>query len=248
VELSWSTFLFEIINFLVLIWILKHFLYKPVLGVIARRQAGVEKTLSDARVLNNDAEKLKQQYETRLEHWQQERQQARDTLNRELDAERAEKMSELRDTLEQEREKVRIAETRRQADAQRKVEESALAQGARFAGKLLSQVTSQETENRLVELAIAELKQLPPERLATLLAHNGAPSNTITITSAYPMKEQQRQQLQQVLSHNGWTATIQFKEDPTLLAGLHITMGAWVLAANLRDELHGFVELSNHEQ
>ena len=62
------------------------------------------------------------------------------------------------------------------------------------------------------------------------------------------MKEQQRQQLQQVLSHNGWTATIQFKEDPTLLAGLHITMGAWVLAANLRDELHGFVELSNHEQ
>ena len=244
-ELSWSTFLLEMFNFLVLIWILKHFLYKPVLGVIAKRQEGVEKTLSDAKALNDEAEKLKQQYEVRLEHWQQERQRARDNLSRELDAERAQKMSALEDTLEQEREKVRVAETQRQADAQRKVEEGALAQGARFVGKLLSRVASPEIENRLIELTIAELEQLPPERLATLLAHNGAPSNTITVTSAYPVKEQQ---LEQVLSHNGWTSSLQFKEDPTLLAGLHITMGAWVLAANLRDELHGFSELSRHEQ
>jgi len=47
-ELSWSTFLLEIINFLVLVWILKHFLYKPVLDVIARRRSGIEKTLADA--------------------------------------------------------------------------------------------------------------------------------------------------------------------------------------------------------
>ncbi|WP_461518722.1 F0F1 ATP synthase subunit delta [Porticoccus sp.] len=247
-ELSWSTFLLEIINFLVLIWILKHFLYKPVLAVIAKRQEGVEKTLGEAKALHDDADKLKQQYEARLEHWQQERQQARDALNRELDTERSQKLSALRNTLEQEREKVRVAESRRQADAQRKVEESALAQGARFAGKLLTQVACPETEKRLVELTINELEQLPPERLAAFFTHNGASSDIITVVSAYPLAELQRQQLQQVLSHNGWTATLQFQQDPTLLAGLHITMGAWVLAANLRDELRGFSELTHHEQ
>ena len=48
-EMDWSTFILEIINFLILVWILKRFLYRPILEVIARRREGVEKTLSEAR-------------------------------------------------------------------------------------------------------------------------------------------------------------------------------------------------------
>ncbi len=33
----------------------------------------------------------------------------------------------------------------------------------------------------------------------------------------------------------------------TLLAGLQVIVGAWVLAANVRDELAGFAELSGDE-
>ena len=50
-ELSWSTFILEAINFLVLVWILKRFLYKPVLDVIERRKAGIEKIQADAKAL-----------------------------------------------------------------------------------------------------------------------------------------------------------------------------------------------------
>ena len=116
-ELSWTTFVLEIINFLVLVWILKRFLYKPVLKVIARRQAGIEKRLSDAEALHADAEKLQIQYEGRLADWEQERQQARESLARELDTERTRKMEELQTALKQEREKARVAESHRQADA-----------------------------------------------------------------------------------------------------------------------------------
>lgn len=65
-ELNWSTFILEIINFLILIWILKRFFYKPVLEVIARRRAGIEKTLEDAQALHNEAKALQKQYESRL--------------------------------------------------------------------------------------------------------------------------------------------------------------------------------------
>ena len=53
-ELNWSTFVLEILNFLVLVWILKRFLYKPVLAVIARRREGIEKSLAEARSLHED--------------------------------------------------------------------------------------------------------------------------------------------------------------------------------------------------
>ncbi len=38
-ELNWSTLLLEIVNFLVLVWILKRFLYRPVLQVIEERRS-----------------------------------------------------------------------------------------------------------------------------------------------------------------------------------------------------------------
>lgn len=246
-ELNWSTFLLEIINFLVLIWILKRFLYKPVLAIIAKRQAGIDQTLQDAQTLRSEAEQLQHQYEARLDHWQQERQQAREVLKGELQAERARKMDELKAALTAEREKLRVADTRRQADLQRKVEETAMAQGASFACRLLQQAAGPEVEARLVEMVITELGQLSPEQRKALHDNNGANAEHITVISAYPLAEPQRRQLQQTLCNNGWQASLEFKEEPALLAGLHITMGAWVLAANLRDELSGFAELADYE-
>jgi F-type H+-transporting ATPase subunit b len=44
-ELDWTTFALEIINFLALIWILKRFLYRPVLATLGQRRAGIEANL-----------------------------------------------------------------------------------------------------------------------------------------------------------------------------------------------------------
>ena len=122
-ELNWSTFILEIINFLVLVWILKRFLYKPVLEIIARRQASIDKTLADAKQLHDDAESLQQQYEGRLADWDQERKQAREKLAEELHADRARKLEELKAALEQERERAAVAEQRRLSDAQLEMED-----------------------------------------------------------------------------------------------------------------------------
>ena len=65
-EVDWTTFALEIINFLILVWILKRFFYHPVLDVIARRRAGIEKEMADAKAVEEKARVLEQQYENRL--------------------------------------------------------------------------------------------------------------------------------------------------------------------------------------
>ena len=47
-QIDWTTFALEILNFLVLVWILKHFFYQPVLAVLDKRRASVEKETADA--------------------------------------------------------------------------------------------------------------------------------------------------------------------------------------------------------
>ena len=56
--LDWMTFVLELINFLVLIWILNRFLYRPLMNVIAQRKAAIHKTLSDAEVTRSAAQAL----------------------------------------------------------------------------------------------------------------------------------------------------------------------------------------------
>ncbi len=40
----------------------------------------------------------------------------------------------------------------------------------------------------------------------------------------------------------GGAGTLRFDADPALIAGLRLSLGDWLLAANLRDELKGFAE------
>ena len=243
-ELNWSTFILEVINFLVLVWILKRFLYKPVLEMIARRKASIDKTLADAKQLHDDAEKLQQQYEGRLADWDQERKQAREKLAEELHADRARKLEELKATLEQERERAAVAEQRRLSDAKLEMEDTALAHGAQLATLILKQAAGPEVESKLVELAIDELSRLSEDKLADLRGSFGQVSEGITVTSAYLIPEDQQQRLQKAVNTvAGKDAPLRFEQDSKLLAGVRINIGAWQLAANLRDELKGFAEL-----
>jgi F-type H+-transporting ATPase subunit b len=247
VELNWSTFVLEVINFLVLVWILKRFLYKPVLNVIARRRAEIEKSLADAEALHASAKSLQQQYEGRLAEWSREKQQARDLLAVELEAERSRSISELQGALEKEREKQQVSESRRQADAIARIEERALLQGARFATRLLEQAAGPELQVRLVDMLLAELEQLPGERIQALRGGYGTVPGAVVVTSAFPLADAQRRRLKlTLLTISGPGMALRFEQDDALLAGVRIHIGAWELAASLKDELQGFVALARH--
>jgi len=246
VELNWSTFVLEIINFVILVWILKHFFYKPVLNIIERRRVGIEQTLNEAKDLHTTAEALRDQYENRLRDWEHERQQARDALQTEIDEERAQLMQELRNSLDQEREKAHVGEQRRFQILMEKAEETALTHGAQFASRLFESVAGPELEARLLDLLTDELSRLSPERLKQLRTSWWETFDEINITSAFPLKDDQRQQLEQTLRDlTKQTLAFHYEQDGELLAGLSIWIGAWVLGANLRDELKSFAELAH---
>jgi len=245
-ELNWSTFVLEIINFLILVWILKHFLYRPVLDVIARRRAGIEKSLADAKKTHDDNEILQARYKDRLAHWAQERREAQEQLARDIELERGERLAALQTELGEEREKAQVTASRHQADLMRKVEEAALAQAARFASRLLSEAAGPELETRLIDLLMDQLPTLPVERMEELRrAFNETPAAAM-VASAYPIPTFQRTALEQALrSATGNEVRLEYAQDPSLVAGARISFGPWVIRANLQDDLKSFAELTH---
>jgi F-type H+-transporting ATPase subunit b len=247
VELNWTTFILELINFVVLIWILNRFLYRPVMNVIAQRKAAIQKTLSEAETMRSDAQALQIQYENRVTEWEQEREKARAQLRDEISTERNRLLDNLRAELDQEREKAAAVEQRRLKDFAQQAEATAIAQGGAFASRLLSRLGGPELERKIIDMVREDLPNLPHDQMQAIRAASATIGLPMKIASAYPLDTAQRE----LLCHAcrtlaGREVVCEFLEDKNLIAGLRISFGSWVLRANLQDEMSFFAESSRH--
>jgi F-type H+-transporting ATPase subunit b len=238
-DLDWTTFALEAVNFLVLVWILKRFLYKPVLDVIARRRAAIEKALAEARARHAEAEALEGEYRERIRAWEQERRDARDALAREIAAERARLMEGVQAAVEEARRKADVLEERSRAEEQARREEAAVQAGLAFTARLLGRLADADLEARLVRMALEDLGGLPPERLEDLKEAVAATDAAPVVTTAFALPEPLRREVAAALRPlvGDRAEGCAFAEDPALGAGLRVSVGPWVLKGSVKDEL-----------
>lgn len=240
-DFDWSTFFIEIINFLILVWILKRFLYHPILGVVAKRRAGIEKAMADARRIEAEAGELRQQSQRELAQWKEEKEAAKAHLREELAAERERLMAELETAVAEERERCRVLDERQQYELKRAVEEQGIAQGAAFSARLLSRMATPELEARLYTLLLEDMRGLRAEDKRAVADAAVVPGLQIKVQSAFALDAVRREKLAHALADlAGNTLPIEYIENPELLAGFQVSIGPWILHANLRDELKFF--------
>lgn len=243
-ELNWTTFLLEILNFLVLLWLLKRFFYKPVQAAIGRRQAAIQQQVDDARKMKEDAQQLQQSYEQDIAALEQGREEAQAKLQRELDDQRKQQEQKLGELLEEKRQKAEVIEQRRLRESQRRQEQQALEQGSRFATRLLQAGAGRELESGLLDILLDALRKLPPEQRATVQQTLSERHGPVEVMSAFPLSTDDRERINDTLAELFESEVpSHFLEDSELMAGLRIAIGPWVLGANLRDELEAFAHL-----
>ena len=244
-ELNWTTFTLEIINFLALLWILKRFLYQPVRATLAQRRAGVERVLTQANTAQAEASALRSQFESRLADWEQEKAALRSRFEAELATERARQMEALSRDLASERERSAAQDAHRQETRRRELAAQAVTEAREFASLLLGKLAGADLERRMVEVFIEELAALPDERLAPLRSGMNGNGQGV-VSSAYALPEAQRQQIAAALTARlDKSCPLEFVEDSKLLAGVRLSLGAWQLDFSLAGELGVFAEASD---
>lgn len=247
-ELDWTTFLLEVINFLILVWVLKRFLYQPVLNLIEKRRQTIKADLARAATVQEEAEVLKNQYEKRLQDWEQEKRTAFDALELELAQERGKKLQHIEDEVAKQHLKHQARDQQQQAQWRSQAEVEALQLGSAFAVRLLQGLAGPELDLRLQKLFIDQLVALPENALRQLREGWQGGSSGIEVLSATPLDAARQHAIRQALEKNlgpsegQW----QFSQDESLIAGLRVSIGSWMLQANLQDELRFFSEAAAH--
>ena len=245
-EFNISTFALEIVNFLILIWILQRLFYKPLLDVIAKRKELISQSLIDAENIQQQAEALRDQYENRLQAWAHEKQQAIQQLQQQLEIEKTTQLNKFKVELEQKQQQATTAFLIQQQQLTQQFETQALRNAAHFAEVLLRQAATPELEIKLCQMLLEQWSTLPDA--CTLYFQTVTDTDTllIKISSAYSLPEALQCQLQQKLSALiAKPFELSFAVEPSLMAGLAIDFGGWMLNANLQHELICFTELAD---
>jgi F-type H+-transporting ATPase subunit b len=239
---DWTTFLLELLNFFILLWILRRFLYRPVLEVIAARQRKIEDQLREADKARAEAHTARKVCEERLAAWDKEKAQAHAALEKEVAAERERLLAGVAEDVAEARARRQAQEERERQEWTRMTEQRALELGGRFVAKLLERVASPELEGRLVAVALADFPDLPAEEAEKLRA--ALADDALEVASAFPLSDEQKAALAEAFARlAGRPVSPVFRVDAGLLAGLRVHAGPWVLGANFRDELKFFREV-----
>lgn len=238
---DWTTFGLEALNFLVLVWLLKRFLYRPVLAVVEKRRAENEQTIAKAQSMREEALSLKAEYETRLAQAAGERERAVSALDAEIATERALRLTRLDQDLAADRMRRQALAAGERAEREDAGEREAERLAARFASRLLERLAGPQLDALLADVALADLQRADQDQFEALRTALAEPSSQVEVASAHVLASERRAALESALRDiGGRELDVRYAQDPELKAGLRIRVGACVLMANLRDELAFF--------
>lgn len=234
--IDWFTVFAQLINFLILVWLLKRFLYRPILKALVAREQRIADELAAA-----DADKA-------------EAQQARETFKRkndEFDAGLAAQKSKLLDEVAAERKQLFDA-VRSEADSLRNKRLAALddefralnseiarrthAEVFAIARQTLRDLAGAELEAQMVSIFVRRLGEMDAGEKAQLAA--SLPTSAL-VRSAFELSSEQRTLLATTIRIAFATDTLQvdFETVPDLISGIELIMQgrklAWSIAGNL---------------
>ena len=248
-QLDWTTFILEILNFLVLIWILQHFLYRPVLDMLSARQQKIRDEAREAQTMRDEAEALRRQYETRLADWHQEREDSRRQLNEELALLKTQELANIKQALAGEEKKMQVRNEVLLAAREAELLRSTVGLAYGQVAEMLKRLASSELTEKIVTLFLEDMGTLPENDRNTLTkAGMGlAEKASISVISAHPLITSSRASIENALTTAiGRSLQVNFTEDPALISGVRVSVGECQLDANLANELAFFKRQANH--
>ncbi|MCP5326587.1 MAG: hypothetical protein H7A09_09740 [Oceanospirillaceae bacterium] len=235
------TFIFEILNFLVLLWLLKRFLYKPVQAAINQRREDLQKAMQLAQQREAQASAAMQQHQQALQAWQQEQARREAELNTQLNQQREQVMAAIAASAEVEKQRLNALAAQEQKTAQAALQHKAARNALQLSARLLQRVSGPELDSLLITMLLEDLQKLPAQQRNHLHDSAQQQQGRILIESARPLNAQQCTALQQGLSAQlGLDVQCNYQERADLISGLRASWGADVLHANLADELAFF--------
>ncbi|MFO7691716.1 MAG: F0F1 ATP synthase subunit delta [Vicinamibacterales bacterium] len=236
--IDWFTVGAQVVNFLILVWLLKRFLYQPVLDAIDAREKRIAAELADAGAKQSQARNERDELQHKNAEFDQQRGQLLNTAREEADTERQRLIEEARQAADALRVRQQDALARAHASLSGDIERRAREEVFAIARRTLADLAGTSLEERASEVFTRRVRELDDEAKRELaLALTSSPEAAV-VRSAFDLPPAQQAAIQEALNDVGSAVIpVRFETDPDVISGIEITANgrkvAWSIAGYL---------------
>ncbi|MCG6939299.1 MAG: hypothetical protein LJE83_14150 [Gammaproteobacteria bacterium] len=235
-QVDWITTFAQIINFLVLVYLLKRFLYRPIIAAMNRREERVALRLEEAAQQSALARQQSDEYREKTHTFEQQRNQLIEQAKREAEAQRSQLMDELRSE---------IATIRSRWHEEVKREQQAFLDQARkivgeqvclVARQALGQLADSELENQMLSVFLRKLAEVSAQDKAKLV--QTATDKGLMVESRFTLSAAMREKITAIIHEQIDAAlAVHFEQAPELLCGITLKGPGFKLEWNIESYL-----------
>lgn len=228
---DWFTIGAQALNFLILVWLMKRFLYRPVLNAIAVREKLIAEELADADAKKAEAQEERDEFQRKNEEFDQQRAGMMNSATDEAKSEAHRLMQEARKAADAMSAK-RLATLRSDArDLNQTISLRAGQEVFAIARKALADLAGVTLEEQMSVVFIRRLGELSGEAKATLVKAIKSASEPAIVRSAFDLPEGQRTTLQDAINKIfPVELPIRFETAPDLINGIELTINGQKVA------------------
>ena len=236
--IDWFTVGAQALNFLILVWLMKRFLYKPILNAIDTREKRIAKELADADAKKSEAQKERDEFQKK---------------NEEFDQQRAALLTKATDEAKAERQRL-LDEARKAADALSAKRQELLMNDAKNLNQAISRLTQKEvfsiTRKALTDLATVSLEERMGEVFTRRLHELDDKAKTVLgdalkknsepalVRSAFDLPAEQRAAIQNALNETFSSEIhLRFETSPDLVSGIELSSNGQKVGWSIADYL-----------
>jgi F-type H+-transporting ATPase subunit b len=236
--IDWFTVVAQALNFLILVWLLKRFLYKPILDALDAREKRIATELANADAKMAEAGQERDEFTRKNEEFEQQRAALLKKAEAEATAERQRLIDDARkesDTLRAKwQEALRSEHQNLNKELTRRTRKEIFA----IARKTLADLATTSLEERLGEVFIRRLREMDGQAKEELAEALNTASDPAIVRSAFDLPAEQCAAIQHALNET-FSAEIhvRFETVPDLVSGIELTTNGQKVAWSIADYL-----------
>ncbi len=235
---GWFTIIAQALNFLILMWLLKRFLYKPILHAIDAREKRVAAELADADAKKAQALKERDDYQQKIEAFNQQRAEMLAKATQDVEAEHNRMLDDARNAAEALSAKRQEAFKTEARNLNHAINQRIQQHVFSIARKALANLAATSLEERLCDVFIQKLGDLDEAARVSLGQALTTTSEPALIRSAFELPTQQREVIRIALNETfSAEISLRYETAPDLISGIELIASGQKLAWSIADYL-----------
>lgn len=220
-EIDVFTFVAQVFNFGVLVYLLRRFLYRPIQAAMKHREETIAGRLEDARVQKQAAEELAEQYRNQLRELDDTREAMLAEARANADRLTLHLADELKSRMSEREKEWRSSQDRKAAQELRDFRGSVRQEIVATIRTALSDLADVELERRMAEMFIERIVALDDDEIRELVGDEDRP--ILNVVTSFALADDQREAIgARIRERFGGEPRLSFDVDDSRVAGVEL--------------------------